>query len=205
MSPDRQVQHPDIGCLDCRLPYELFPLDVILPRPQWLDIHPDENGLLCAACIVKRASRVPGVTCVRAILEIAPHRATAEAVCERPAPTHRTESAAQTSAPEPSSLSAAVVDPSGGGTVYASELAAVVSQAQVQTAIDTKLRCWKCGTAAYQPNERCDSHVSWEDRLHTEMTLKAAWEKRAYEAEAVVSSGWPPQTHKKEEQKSEEV
>lgn len=64
-------------CLDCGLPYADFPLDVILPRPQWLEIHPDESGLLCASCIVKRAAKVPGVTCVHAILEIAPARAAA--------------------------------------------------------------------------------------------------------------------------------
>ena len=59
-------------CLDCSLPYSEFPLDVILPRAQWLEIHPIEHGLLCAACIMKRAARVPGCTAVHAILEIAP-------------------------------------------------------------------------------------------------------------------------------------
>jgi hypothetical protein len=62
------------ACMDCGLPYSEFPLDVILPRPQWLEIHPDEHGLLCAHCIVKRAALVPGVICVHAILQIAPHR-----------------------------------------------------------------------------------------------------------------------------------
>src|SRR5690242_11416261 len=61
---------PAANCLDCGLPYERFPLDVILPRAQWLEIHPAEHGLLCAACIVERAAQVPGVTCVHAILEI---------------------------------------------------------------------------------------------------------------------------------------
>lgn len=61
------------ACLDCGLPYSEFPLDVVLPRAQWLEIHPDENGLICAQCIVKRAAKVRGVTCVHAILEIAPH------------------------------------------------------------------------------------------------------------------------------------
>lgn len=59
-------------CLDCGLPYSEFPLDVILPRSQWLDIHPNENGLLCAACIVKRCAKIPGATVVRAIVEITP-------------------------------------------------------------------------------------------------------------------------------------
>lgn len=66
-------------CLDCGKPYSEFPLDMILPRPQWLEIHPDENGLLCAACIVARAAKVPGATCVHAIIEIAPHKTSASA------------------------------------------------------------------------------------------------------------------------------
>lgn len=45
------------GCLDCGLPYSQFPLDVILPRSQWLEIYPAENGLLCAACIMRRLIR----------------------------------------------------------------------------------------------------------------------------------------------------
>ena len=69
---------PVAACLDCGLPYSEFQLDVILPRPQWLEIHPAENGLLCASCIVRRASRVPGCTAVYAILEIAPHTRTTE-------------------------------------------------------------------------------------------------------------------------------
>jgi hypothetical protein len=65
---------PVPACLDCGLPYVQFPLDVILPRPQWLEIHSEDNGLLCASCIVARAAKVPGVTCIHAILEIAPRR-----------------------------------------------------------------------------------------------------------------------------------
>jgi hypothetical protein len=61
-----------VACLDCGLPYSEFPLDVVLPRSQWLDIHPAEHGVLCAACIVKRAAKMPGATCVHAIIEIAP-------------------------------------------------------------------------------------------------------------------------------------
>jgi adenine-specific DNA methylase len=48
----------------------------------------------------------------------------------------------------------------------------------------TRLTCWRCGTAAYQPNERCDSHMSWTDRLQTEVEHHNAWRKRADEAEA---------------------
>ena len=48
----------------------------------------------------------------------------------------------------------------------------------------TRLTCWRCGTAAFQPNERCDSHLSWMDRLQTEVEHHNAWRKRADEAEA---------------------
>ena len=60
------------ACIDCGLPYSNFPVDVLLPRSQWLEIHPDENGLLCAACIVRRASLVPGCASVHAFIEIVP-------------------------------------------------------------------------------------------------------------------------------------
>lgn len=64
---------PDARCRDCGLPYEAFPLDVNLPRSQWMEIHPEgEGGLLCAQCIVERAAKVPGCTVVHAVLEIAP-------------------------------------------------------------------------------------------------------------------------------------
>lgn len=75
------------SCLDCGRDYSDFHLDMLLPRPQWLEIHPDENGLLCAQCIVTRASRVLGVTAIHAILEIAPHRRSAPAPLE-PDPPH---------------------------------------------------------------------------------------------------------------------
>jgi hypothetical protein len=47
------------ACLDCGLDYEQFPLDVVLADAQWRAIHPDGGGLLCAACIAKRAARLP--------------------------------------------------------------------------------------------------------------------------------------------------
>ena len=61
-------------CLDCGLDYKQFPLDVLLPRAQWLAIHPDENGVLCVACLVKRCALLPGAVVVHAVVEIAPHR-----------------------------------------------------------------------------------------------------------------------------------
>jgi predicted nucleic acid-binding Zn-ribbon protein len=57
------------NCLDCGKPYEDFPMDVVLSDEQWQMIHPDKNGLLCADCIVKRASRLPGAYIVRMIIE----------------------------------------------------------------------------------------------------------------------------------------
>lgn len=67
-----------MGCLDCGAPYEMFPLDVVLPRGQWLLIHPDEHGVLCAACIVKRAARIPGVTVAHMILEVSTRAVTGD-------------------------------------------------------------------------------------------------------------------------------
>lgn len=89
-------------CMDCGKPYLEFPLDLILPRSQWLEIHPAENGLLCASCIAERAAKVPGVTCAHVFLEIAPHSA--------PPATHqpaRDVYTPPTSAPDLSALSAA--------------------------------------------------------------------------------------------------
>ncbi len=61
-----------VACLDCGLPYEQFPLDTHLSRPQWLEIHPDDGGVLCANCIVKRAAAIPGATLVHLVIEITP-------------------------------------------------------------------------------------------------------------------------------------
>lgn len=59
------------GCIDCGLLYDEFPIDTTLPDNQWLMIHPEgRGGLLCANCIVKRASRLLGIIAVRMIFEI---------------------------------------------------------------------------------------------------------------------------------------
>jgi hypothetical protein len=56
-----------LRCSDCRLPYSEFPLDTTLPDEQWLRINEgNPGGVLCAACIVRRASRLPGAAAVRA-------------------------------------------------------------------------------------------------------------------------------------------
>ena len=53
--------------------------------------------------------------------------------------------------------------------------------------IDAAFRCWRCGASAVQPNDRCDSHMSWQDRLQTEIEHHNAWRKRADEAEAEIT------------------
>ena len=56
-------------CMDCRKPYNEFGLDMTLPNDQWEAIHPEKNGLLCANCIVKRASGLQNVIAIRAVIE----------------------------------------------------------------------------------------------------------------------------------------
>lgn len=76
-NPQAAQHPPKVGdpmhptCMDCGLPYERFPLDMLLPRSQWMEIHPDDGGLLCAQCIVTRASKLPGALSVQAVIEIA--------------------------------------------------------------------------------------------------------------------------------------
>lgn len=50
-----------IACLDCGCDYTKQRLDVTLSGEQWKMIHPDIGGVLCAACMVNRASKLPGV------------------------------------------------------------------------------------------------------------------------------------------------
>ena len=57
-------------CMDCGLPYGNFGMDTIMPRAQWLEINPDDGGILCANCMVKRASKVKGATCIHFIIEV---------------------------------------------------------------------------------------------------------------------------------------
>uniref|UniRef100_A0A6H1ZHP6 Uncharacterized protein n=2 Tax=viral metagenome TaxID=1070528 RepID=A0A6H1ZHP6_9ZZZZ len=64
-----------LKCEDCVLPYKDFPLDTTIPNGQWLDIHPerDGGGVLCANCMIKRASKLPGVIAARMVFEFKPH------------------------------------------------------------------------------------------------------------------------------------
>lgn len=49
-------------CMDCGLPYAGPAwLDLVIPREQWLLIHPDDGGILCANCLIARASKLPHV------------------------------------------------------------------------------------------------------------------------------------------------
>lgn len=69
----RAKLHPNADCRDCGKPYELFPLDLLLPRSQWLDIHPEDGGVLCANCMIERIrDAVKGATAVHAVVEVAP-------------------------------------------------------------------------------------------------------------------------------------
>lgn len=57
-------QSNEIKCADCGMPYGGDDwTDTVLPDDQWLMIHPEgEGGILCANCIIKRASKLKGIT-----------------------------------------------------------------------------------------------------------------------------------------------
>jgi hypothetical protein len=48
-------------CMDCGRRYDAFGLDVVLSKEQWKLIHPVEQGVLCAQCIVDRADRLGAI------------------------------------------------------------------------------------------------------------------------------------------------
>ena len=55
-----------LKCEDCGLPYQDFGLDSTLSHEQWAMIHPKgEGGLLCANCMVSRASHIDGAVAMR--------------------------------------------------------------------------------------------------------------------------------------------
>jgi len=52
---------PAIRCLDCGCDYDAaMACDMVLSREQWLLIHPEDDGVLCAHCILRRADKLPG-------------------------------------------------------------------------------------------------------------------------------------------------
>lgn len=57
-------------CKDCGLNYKNFGIDTTLTKEQWAMIHPEIDGILCANCIVKRASYLKGIIVARMHLEI---------------------------------------------------------------------------------------------------------------------------------------
>ena len=65
-----------IKCQDCKKGYgdgsegygnEVMPISLNLSREEWLLISP-EDGILCANCIVTRASLFPHIVCINAKL-----------------------------------------------------------------------------------------------------------------------------------------
>ena len=44
---------------------------MIIPRSQWLAIHPDDGGILCANCMVARAKKLPNEICITGIITFA--------------------------------------------------------------------------------------------------------------------------------------
>ena len=55
---------PNARCLDCGMSYEKFELDIRLSNKDWKTIHPNIDGILCANCVVKRASKLDDVLIV---------------------------------------------------------------------------------------------------------------------------------------------
>lgn len=52
---------PAIHCLDCGCDYAAtMALSLLIPRDQWLLIHPEDGGVLCANCMLRRAEKLPG-------------------------------------------------------------------------------------------------------------------------------------------------
>ena len=49
-----------MSCHDCGSPDSEMPLDSVLTLKQWQMICP-EDGMLCASCIIRRASKLPGI------------------------------------------------------------------------------------------------------------------------------------------------
>jgi hypothetical protein len=64
MVPTQEVLAADkIPCLDCGCDYAaVMPCSLNLPREQWLLIHPDGGGVLCANCMIRRAEKLPHAT-----------------------------------------------------------------------------------------------------------------------------------------------
>ena len=56
-------------CFDCGMAYgESDWVDTVLPNEQWDMIFPEHDGLLCANCIIKRASKLTGIIIAKTTL-----------------------------------------------------------------------------------------------------------------------------------------
>jgi len=48
-------------CMDYGADYEeTMAISLLIPKTQWLRINPEDGGLLCANCMLRRASALPG-------------------------------------------------------------------------------------------------------------------------------------------------
>lgn len=62
------IEYKDVKCEDCGMQYGLSDwIDTTLPNAQWNILSPD-TGILCANCIIKRASKLDGIITSRMIL-----------------------------------------------------------------------------------------------------------------------------------------
>lgn len=56
-------------CLDCRLNYEEFPIDLLLPNEQWKKIHDGVHGVICPSCIINRVANFPEAIVIKAVVD----------------------------------------------------------------------------------------------------------------------------------------
>jgi hypothetical protein len=61
------INNNPLCCLDCDRLYDNFCLDVVLSKEQWKIIHPDEQGVLCAQCIINRAGKIGAIAAIMTI------------------------------------------------------------------------------------------------------------------------------------------
>lgn len=67
-------------CMDCGKPYKEFGMDSTLPDEQWLLIHDNFDGLLCANCVVARCANLHGAIAVRMCIDFGSPSASAKMV-----------------------------------------------------------------------------------------------------------------------------
>jgi hypothetical protein len=58
-----------LRCMDCGCDYDAaMALSLLIPKTQWLKINPQDDGLLCANCIIIRAAKLPGAVNITGII-----------------------------------------------------------------------------------------------------------------------------------------